>query len=145
MQIDYVELPAPEFEDSKRFFSRVFGWDWTEYGPTYAAYEGGSVEVGLNGEGTPAPAHAPGAEDPIGPFVLLSCEDVEAKQAEVVAEGGEIIDVDEPNKTRPSTPTPADGGSTSWTRAATYWASTSPIRNNGAKGTESTLSHSQQG
>ena len=91
LQIDYVELPAPEFENSKRFFSRVFGWDWTEYGPTYAAYEGGSVEVGLNGEGTPAPAHAPGAEDPIGPFVLLSCEDVEAKQAEVVAAGGEII------------------------------------------------------
>ena len=91
LQIDYVELPAPEFEDSKRFFSRVFGWDWTEYGPSYAAYEGGAVEVGLNGEGTPAPAHAPGAEDPIGPFVLLSCEDVEAKQAEVVAAGGEII------------------------------------------------------
>ena len=91
LQIDYVEIPAPEFENSKRFFSRVFGWDWTEYGPTYAAYEGGSVEVGLNGAGVPAPAHAPGAEDPIGPFVLISTEDVEAKQAEVVAEGGEII------------------------------------------------------
>ena len=91
LQIDYVELPAPEFENSKRFFSRVFGWDWTEYGPTYAAYEGGSVEVGLNGAGVPAPAHAPGAEDPIGPFVLISTEDVEAKQAEVVAAGGEII------------------------------------------------------
>lgn len=91
LQIDYVELPAPEFEDSKRFYNRVFGWEWTQYGPVYAAYEAGPVEVGLNGTATPAPAHARGAEDSIGPLVLLSCDDLEARQADVVAAGGEII------------------------------------------------------
>ena len=91
LQIDYVELPAPEFEDSKRFYSRVFGWEWTQYGPVYAACEGGSVEVGLNGGAVPAPAHAQGAEDSIGPLVLLSCDDLEAKEADVVAAGGVIV------------------------------------------------------
>ncbi len=91
LQIDYVELPAPQLEQTKQFYSRVFGWDWTEYGPSYVAHEGGAVEVGLNGAGTAAPAHAPGSEDPIGPFVLISCSDIEAKQTEVVAAGGEII------------------------------------------------------
>ncbi len=91
LQISYVELPAPEFEDSKRFYNRVFGWDWTQYGPVYAAYEGGSVEVGLNGGAVAAPAHAQGAEDSIGPLVLLSCGDLEAKEADVVAAGGVIV------------------------------------------------------
>ncbi len=91
MQIDYVELPAPAFEDSKQFYSRVFGWEWTQYGPVYAACEGGSVEVGLNGGAVPAPAHAQGAEDSIGPLVLLSCDDLEAKEADIVAAGGLII------------------------------------------------------
>ncbi len=89
LQIDYVELPAPAFEDSKRFYSRVFGWEWTQYGPVYAACEGGSVEVGLNGGAVPA--HAQGAEDSIGPLVLLSCDDLEAKEADVVAAGGVIV------------------------------------------------------
>lgn len=91
MRIDYVELPAPEFEGSKRFYSLVFGWNWTQYGPTYAAYEGGSVEIGLNGAATAAPAHAQGSEDSIGPLVLLSCDDLEARQAEVAAAGGVIV------------------------------------------------------
>lgn len=91
LQIDYVELPAPEFEASKRFYNRVFGWEWTQYGPVYAACEGGSVEVGLNGGATPAPLQARGSEDSIGPLVLLSCDDLAAKQSEVAAAGGEII------------------------------------------------------
>ena len=91
LQVSYVELPAPEMEQTKRFYNRVFGWAWTDYAPTYVAYEGGAVEVGLNAAGQAAPAHEPGAEDPIGPLVLLSVEDVEAMQAEVVAAGGEII------------------------------------------------------
>ena len=78
-------------EQTKQFYSRAFGWDWTEYAPTYVAHEGGAVEVGLNGAAKPAPAHVPGAEDTIGPFVLISCSDIEVQQAEVVAAGGEII------------------------------------------------------
>ncbi|MCQ3807448.1 MAG: VOC family protein [Acidimicrobiaceae bacterium] len=91
MQIDYVELPAPAFEDSKRFYSRVFGWEWTQYGPAYAACEGGSVEVGLNGGAVPAPAHAQGAEDSVGPLALLSCDDLGAKEADIAAAGGVIV------------------------------------------------------
>ena len=89
--ISYVELPAPEMEETKKFYGRVFGWEWTDYGPSYVAYEGGAVEVGLNGSGMAAPAHEPGAEDAIGPLVLISTGDIEAKQAEAGAAGGEII------------------------------------------------------
>ena len=49
------------------------------------------MEVGLNGGAVAAPAHAQGAEDSIGPLVLLSCGDLEAKEADVVAAGGVIV------------------------------------------------------
>ncbi len=91
LQVNYVELPAPAMEKTKRFYSSVFGWHWTEYGPSYVAYEGAAVEVGLNGAAAPAPMHTAGAEDSIGPFVLLSSEDLEAEQAAVVAAGGAIV------------------------------------------------------
>lgn len=91
LQISYVELPAANIEETKRFYNQVFGWEWREYAPTYAAYEGGMVEVGLNASALAAQPHQPGAEDAIGPLVLLASSDVETKQAEVIAAGGEII------------------------------------------------------
>jgi uncharacterized protein len=43
--INYVEFPAQDFDAAKTFFSTVFGWSFTDYGPDYVAFS----EAGLDG------------------------------------------------------------------------------------------------
>lgn len=49
-RIDYVELPSvTAHELTRAFYTKAFGWTFTDYGPDYSATEGGTVDVGLNG------------------------------------------------------------------------------------------------
>lgn len=88
--INYIELPASRLEATKRFYSKMFGWTWVDYGPTYAAFEGDGLSIGLNSLAVTCPASDPDSEDAIGPFVLFETDDIEAAQAEIVAAGGGI-------------------------------------------------------
>jgi uncharacterized protein len=50
-RIDYVELPsATAHELTRAFYSKAFGWAFTDYGPDYSAMTTGEVDVGLNGQ-----------------------------------------------------------------------------------------------
>ena len=50
-RIDYVELPsATAHELTRAFYAKAFGWDFTDYGPDYAATTSGDVDLGLNGQ-----------------------------------------------------------------------------------------------
>jgi predicted enzyme related to lactoylglutathione lyase len=44
-RIDYVELPGGDLSATKAFYASAFGWGFTDFGLTYAAFEG----AGLNG------------------------------------------------------------------------------------------------
>jgi predicted enzyme related to lactoylglutathione lyase len=44
-KIDYVEFPAVDIEAAKTFFTKVFGWSFTDYGPDYTAF----FDAGLDG------------------------------------------------------------------------------------------------
>jgi predicted enzyme related to lactoylglutathione lyase len=49
-RIDYVELPSlTAHELTRGFYKAAFGWNFTDYGPDYAATTNGTVDVGLNG------------------------------------------------------------------------------------------------
>ena len=89
--ISYIELPATEFEDTKAFYTAAFGWSWVDYGPSYAAFVGAGIEVGLNAEATPAATHPSGAENAIGPFVLFAANDLEAMERKIRDARGEIV------------------------------------------------------
>ena len=85
-RIDYVELPSvTAHELSRAFYSKAFGWSFTDYGPDYAATEGGadggSVDVGLNGQPDEALA---------APLPVVRVEDIEAALDKVVSAGGLI-------------------------------------------------------
>lgn len=90
-QITYIELPAAKIEATKQFYSLAFGWEWTDYGPSYAAYEGNAIEVGLNAAALAAPQHAPQAQDSIGPLILFQSDNLTTIEKQVAAAGGEII------------------------------------------------------
>ena len=37
-QIDYIELPATDIAEAKRFYAQAFGWRFNDYGPGYAGF-----------------------------------------------------------------------------------------------------------
>jgi len=50
-RIDYVELPSvTAHELTRAFYSKAFGWQFTDFGPDYSATTTGDVDVGLNGQ-----------------------------------------------------------------------------------------------
>jgi predicted enzyme related to lactoylglutathione lyase len=80
-KIDYVELPGGALAGTKEFYAAAFGWTFTDYGPTYAAFEQG-VDGGFQGDASEAAK---------APLVILYAHDLEAMEARVRAAGGEIV------------------------------------------------------
>jgi len=79
-QVNYVEWQSRDVARSKAFFSAAFGWQFTDYGPDYAAFaEGldGGIETAL--------------DEPRAPLVVLKTDDLAAALDRVVAAGGEIV------------------------------------------------------
>lgn len=89
--LSYLELPASELAASKAFYSAAFGWEWIDYGPTYAATSNSSLEVGLNGLAATGPTHVGGEENAIGPFLLFSTDDLGQALVSVTEAGGTIV------------------------------------------------------
>ncbi|MFC5527330.1 VOC family protein [Rhodanobacter ginsengisoli] len=78
----FIELPASDIAAAKTFYARAFGWELTEFGPTYACTMTGDVDIGLQGD----PAEATHA-----PLPVIAVDDLEAALAEVMAAGGDIV------------------------------------------------------
>ena len=79
-RIDYIELGTTDLPASKAFYSGVFGWAFTDYGPEYAAFNDGRLDGGIT---TQSP---PGAS----PLVVLFSDDLEATRDAVTGAGGTI-------------------------------------------------------
>ena len=80
-KLDYLELPGGSLPQTKAFYGETFGWTFTDYGPTYAAFEQG-LDGGFDadaGEATPQP------------LPVLYAQDLEAMQARVEAAGGVVV------------------------------------------------------
>jgi predicted enzyme related to lactoylglutathione lyase len=81
-RIDYVELPsATAHELTRAFYTKAFRWQFTDFGPTYAATTNGVTDVGLQGD----PADALSA-----PLPVIRVEDLEAAFDAVTQAGGVI-------------------------------------------------------
>jgi predicted enzyme related to lactoylglutathione lyase len=79
-QIDYVEFPAQDVAAVKQFYASVFGWQFTDYGPTYTSFSDGRLSGGFQAD----------AANP-KPLVILYSKDLEASFAAVNAAGGRIV------------------------------------------------------
>ena len=82
-KLDYLELPAGggTLDSVKAFYSAAFGWTFTDYGPTYSAFDEG-LEGGFQTDAAQASAK---------PLPILYSEDLEATLAEVQSAGGRIV------------------------------------------------------
>ena len=80
-RINFIELPARDLGAARTFYSTVFGWKLTDFGPSYSCTTNGDVDLGLQGDAT----EAPGA-----PLPVVLVDDVEAAVTAVEAAGGRI-------------------------------------------------------
>ena len=81
-RIDYVELPSmTAHELTRAFYTKAFGWTFTDYGPEYAATTSGDVDLGLSGS----------PQDTISaPLPVVRVDDLEAAFDAVTKAGGVI-------------------------------------------------------
>lgn len=46
-KINYIEIPVKDVSATKEFFGQVFDWQFTDYGPDYAAITGAGIDGGF--------------------------------------------------------------------------------------------------
>lgn len=84
-KIIYVEFASSDLEKTKEFYNRVFGWNFTDYGPEYTAFEGRSVDCGF------FKSDAVSKTENGSALVVLYSEALEETEKKVVNAGGAII------------------------------------------------------
>lgn len=80
-RIAYLELPVATTEEAKSFYSGAFGWDFTDFGATYAATLNGDSDIGFQAD----PEAKTAALLPV-----IQVEDLEASLAAIEAVGGTV-------------------------------------------------------
>jgi predicted enzyme related to lactoylglutathione lyase len=80
--INYIEFKAKDLNEIKRFYSAVFNWEFTDYGPSYAAFQNSGLEGGFEV-----------TEESItnGALVVLYHQDLQTTLSKVVEHGGAIV------------------------------------------------------
>ena len=48
---DYIEFTVHDLAKAKAFYGKVFGWSFTDYGPTYASFDDGKIGGGFTTDG----------------------------------------------------------------------------------------------
>lgn len=79
-QIQYIEFLSKDIAQSKKFYSKSFGWTFTDYGPDYSAFEGDYIDGGFT-SGKPVKGSI---------LVVLYSEDIETTKQKVTNAGGII-------------------------------------------------------
>ena len=81
--MDYIEFPATNIEGTKRFYHEVFGWEFQDWGPSYASFHDGRIGGGFTTE-----AKVAGGS---GALVVLYAKNLEDTYARVKSAGGKIV------------------------------------------------------
>ncbi|CAN5310846.1 VOC family protein [soil metagenome] len=80
-KLNYVEMPSSDVAVSQAFYGTAFDWQFTPYGPDYAAVEGGAVDIGFNAT----------SDDPIERILpVIEVANIELARSNVIGAGGLI-------------------------------------------------------
>jgi predicted enzyme related to lactoylglutathione lyase len=82
--INYIELPMLNNAETKQFYTQVFGWEFTDWGPDYISFSGANIDGGFNGVGDAQVSSS-------GVLVVLYAKDLDQKLEDVTKAGGEIV------------------------------------------------------
>jgi len=84
-KINYVEFPAKSIKIAKNFFSSVFGWTFTDYGPEYSAFSNSGLNGGFYLSDLTLSTQNGSA------LIVLYSDKLEATQLKIEKAGGSII------------------------------------------------------
>ena len=84
IKIDYIEFSIRDMAEAKQFYGGLFGWQFTDYGETYAGFHYGDGKEWGGFEVTDEPVVSG------SPLVVLYADDLESIYAAVVAAGATI-------------------------------------------------------
>ncbi len=83
-RINYIELPADDFDRIKAFYRDVFGWTFQDFGENYLAFNDGRMDGGFYRSPRQSD-YAQGAA-----LVILYAEDLESMRDRITAAGGQL-------------------------------------------------------
>jgi len=82
--ITYIEFTTPNIEQTRRFYSSVFGWTFQDWGPEYLGFDGVGIKGGFAlGDPLQTPCKS-------APVVILYSQNLAATQEAILANGGII-------------------------------------------------------
>jgi predicted enzyme related to lactoylglutathione lyase len=81
-RVDYIEFATTDIEKVKKFYSDVFGWEFTDYGPDYTSFADGRLAGGF---------YSAKEVTTGGPLVVLYSTNLEEIQDQVSGAGGRIV------------------------------------------------------
>ena len=85
LKIDYIEMPASDFDAVQTFYEAVFSWTFEDYGAEYRAFSDGKLDGGFYRSSQRSSA------DEGAPLVIFYADDLEAVEKAVIAAGGNIV------------------------------------------------------
>jgi predicted enzyme related to lactoylglutathione lyase len=82
-RVDYIEFLTTDMGATRKFYSEVFGWKFTDYGPDYSSFADGRLNGGfVLAEEVHSLSH---------PLVVLYATDLEVVEALVRDNGGKVV------------------------------------------------------
>lgn len=81
-RVDYIEFLSTNIEETKRFYTDIFGWEFTDYGPEYTSFTDGRLAGGFS---------AASEVQAGGPLVVLYSTSLEQIAALITENGGKIV------------------------------------------------------
>ncbi|MGB6268637.1 MAG: VOC family protein [Olleya sp.] len=79
--INYIEFKSHDLEATKTFYSKAFGWQFTDYGDSYVAFEASGIAGGF--EKTDKPITN-------GALIVIYNEDLKTTKSRVLELGGKL-------------------------------------------------------
>lgn len=85
LKVDYLEIPGSNFDAMEAFYSSVFEWKFTDYGPEYRAFTDGKVDGGFYA------SELQSRVENGSTLIVFYASDLEVTLAKVVLAGGKIV------------------------------------------------------
>jgi uncharacterized protein len=85
--VNYIEFTTTDISQTKRFYERVFGWNFQDWGPDYISFD--KTAAGIDGGFRSGERH----ENPPSfvPLIVLYSENLKGTEAAILEAGGEIV------------------------------------------------------
>lgn len=84
-KINYIEFPARNISETKKFFETVFCWTFVDYGPDYTAFSNQGINGGFFRSDAVVSTAAGSA------LIVFYSRDLEATLQKIQAAGGDIM------------------------------------------------------